>query len=78
MAPDMPCKTGKKSKKGEIRRKTDDFKSKFACILEGSESTRLRMEESLPNYHEDHLAERDTIHHSITILYTNLFLCLKP
>ena len=26
------------------------------CILEASESTRLRMEESLPNYHEDHIA----------------------
>ena len=32
------------------------FKTKFACILEASESTRLRMEESLPNYHEDHIA----------------------
>ena len=31
-------------------------KSKFACILEASESTRMRMEESLPNYHEDHIA----------------------
>ena len=29
---------------------------KFACILEASESTRLRVEESLPNYHEDHIA----------------------
>ena len=28
----------------------------FACILEASEATRLRMEESLPNYHEDHIA----------------------
>ena len=27
-------------------------------ILEASESTRLRMEESLPNYHEDHIAGR--------------------
>ena len=52
----MPCKTSKKSKKGEIRSKTKDFKLKFACILEVSESTRLRMEESLPNYHEDHVA----------------------
>ena len=32
--------------------------SKFACILEVSESTRPRMEESLPNYHEDHIAGR--------------------
>ena len=52
MAPAMPCKTSKKSKHGETRSKTNDFKSKFACILEASESTRLRMEESLPKYHE--------------------------
>ena len=56
MAPAMPCKTSKKSKHGETRGKTDDFKSKFACILEAGESTRLRMEESLPNSHEDHVA----------------------
>ena len=48
MAPAMPCKTCKKSKHGETRSKTHDFKSKFACILEASESTRLRLEESLP------------------------------
>ena len=55
------------------------FKSKFACILEASESTRKRMEESLPNYHEDHIAGRgdNSIHYSITIWYTNLFLWLK-
>ena len=56
MAPAMLCKTCKKSKNGETRSKTSDFKSKFACILEASESTRLRMEETLPNHHEDHSA----------------------
>ena len=56
MAPSKPCKTSKKSKKREIRSKTHDFKSKFACILEASESTRLRMEDSLPIHHEDHIA----------------------
>ena len=56
MAPAMLCKTCKKSKHGEIRSKTDDFKSKFACILEASESTRMRLEESLPKCHEDHIA----------------------
>ena len=55
-APAMPCKTCKKSKHGETRSKTNDFKSKCACILEASESTRMRMEESLPKYHEDHIA----------------------
>ena len=58
MAPAKFCKTCKKSKKGETRGKTNDFKSKFACILEASETTRMRMEESLPNYHEDHIARR--------------------
>ena len=56
MASAMPCKACKKSKHGETRSKTNDFKFKFACILEASESTRLRMEESPPNYHEDHIA----------------------
>ena len=56
MAPAMPCKTFKKNKHGETRSKTNDFKSKIACILEASESTRMRMEETLPKYHEDHIA----------------------
>ena len=56
MAPAVPCKTCKKSKHGETRSKTNYFKFKFACILEAGESTRLRMEESLPNHHEDHIA----------------------
>ena len=55
MAPAMPCKTCKKNH-GEIRSKTNHFKSKFACILEASESTRMRMEGSLPKHHEDHIA----------------------
>ena len=44
VAPAVPCKTCKKSKHGETRSKTTDFKSKLACILEASESTRMRME----------------------------------
>ena len=59
MAPAMPCKTSKKCEHGETRGKTNEFKSKLACILEASESTRLRMEESLPNYHEDHIAGKE-------------------
>ena len=56
MAPAMPCKTSKKSKHGETRGKSNEIKSKLACILEASESTRLRMGESLPHYHQDHIA----------------------
>ena len=35
---------------------SNEIKSKLACILEADESTRLRMGESLPNHHEDHIA----------------------
>ena len=56
MASAMLCTTSKKSQHGETRGKSNDFKSNFACILEASESTRLRMTDSLPNYHEDHIA----------------------
>ena len=55
-APAMPCKTCKKNKHGETSGKTNDFKSKFECILEARESTRMRMEEPLPKYLEDHIA----------------------
>ena len=55
-APAMPCKTCKKIKKGETRSKTNDIKSKLVCILEASESTRLRMGNSIPNHHENHIA----------------------
>ena len=36
MAPAVPCKTCKKSKNGETRSKTNDFKSKF-CVSLGSQ-----------------------------------------
>ena len=32
------------------------IKTKLACILEADESTRLRMGNTLPNHHEDHIA----------------------
>ena len=53
------------------------LKTKLACILEASESTRLRMGESLPIRHEDHIAGKGVIHYSTKIWFTNLFLCLK-
>ena len=37
---------------------SNKIKTKLACILEASESTRLRMGESLPVHHEDHIAEK--------------------
>ena len=35
---------------------SNKIKTRLACILEASESTRLRMGESLPNHDEDHIA----------------------
>ena len=32
------------------------LKTKLACILEADESTRMRMENSIPHYHQDHIA----------------------
>ena len=53
-------------------------KSKLVCILETSEPTKLRVGESLPNHHEDHIAGKGTIHCNIKFWYTNLFPCLEP
>ena len=58
MAPALPCKTSKEQSAWVTRSKTNEIKSKLACILEASESTRLRMGESLPNHHEDHIAAK--------------------
>ena len=53
MAPAMPCKIMKKNCGSGGSNK---IKTRLACILEADESTRLRMGESLPNHHEDHIA----------------------
>ena len=75
VAPAMPYKTCKKNKNGETRSKTHDFKSKLVCILEASESTRLRMGECLPNYHEDHFAgKRDNSLQHFNLVHTFILL----
>ena len=53
------------------------FKSKCACILEASESKKMRMEGSLPKYHEDHIAGKGDNSLQHYIWFINLFLCLK-
>ena len=71
MAPAMLCKTSKNSQHGATRGKSNEIKSKLVCILEVSESTRLRMEESLPNHHEDHIAEKGA-----SLLFgTHIYFC---
>ena len=53
MAPAMPCKIMKKNCGSGGSNKV---KTKLACILEADESTTLRIGESLPHHHEDHIA----------------------
>ena len=56
MAPAMPCKIIKNNKNCGSGA-SNNVKSKLACILEASESTRLRVGESLPtHHHQDHIA----------------------
>ena len=51
----MPCKISKNNQNCGNGCESNEIKSKLACILEADESTRLRMGESLPNHHEDHI-----------------------
>ena len=53
MAPAMPCKIMKKNCGSGASNK---IKTRLACILEASESTRLRMGNSIPHNHQDHIA----------------------
>ena len=51
----MPCQIMKSNKNNGCG-PSNKIKERLACILEASESTRLGMGESVPNYHEDHIA----------------------
>ena len=52
VAPAMPCKIMKNCGSGG----SDKNKTKLACILEADESSRMRMGNSEPSNHEDHIA----------------------
>ena len=52
VAPAMPCKIMKNCVSGA----SNKIKTKLACILEADESTRLRMGNSIPHHHQDHIA----------------------
>ena len=51
VAPAMPCKIAKNCGSGA----SNKIRTKFACILEANESTRMRMGNSIPQHHEDHI-----------------------
>ena len=48
----MPCKIAKNCGSGA----SNKIQTKLACILEADESTRMRMGNSIPHHHEDHIA----------------------
>ena len=48
----MPCKIAKNCESGA----SNKIQTKHACILEADESTRMRMGNSIPHHHEDHIA----------------------
>ena len=52
VAPAMPCKIKKNCGSGA----SNKVQTKLACILEADESTRMRMGNSIPQHHEDHIA----------------------
>ena len=52
VAPAMPCKISKNYGSGA----SNKIKTKLACILEADESTRMRMGNSIPHHHEDHIS----------------------
>ena len=52
VAPAMPCKIMKNCGSDG----SDKIQTKLACILEANESTRMRMGNSEPHNHEDHIA----------------------
>ena len=54
VAPAMPCKIMKNYGSGG----SDKNKTKLACILEANESTSMRMGNSIPSNHEDHIARK--------------------
>ena len=74
----MRCKISKNNQNGGNGCKSNKIKSKLACTLEASESTRLSMGESLPNHHEDHIAGKGDNSLQHYNLFTNLLLCPKP
>ena len=74
VAPAMPCKIAKNCGNGA----SNKIKTKLACILEAVIPQECVRENLYQIIMKTILQEKETIHYSITIWPTNLFLCLKP
>ena len=69
VAPAMPCKIMKNCGSGA----SNKIKTKLACILEADESTRMRMGNSIPHYHQDHIAgkgEKSLQHYNFSQIHS--------
>ena len=70
----MPCKIIQSNKNCESDA-SNKIKSKLACILEAGESTKTAYGRIIADSSWSHLQEKKTIHYSIRIWFTKLFLC---
>ena len=69
----MPCKIMKNCGSDG----SNKIKTKLACILEADESTRMRIGNSIPHYHQDHVAGNGE--NSLQLQHFNLvhkFICM--
>ena len=56
------------------------IKTKLACILEADESTRMRMGNSIPHHHEDHIAgkrENSLQHYNLVHIFIPMPQAMK-
>ena len=76
VAPAMPCKIMKNCGSGG----SDKNKTKLACILEANESTRMRLGNSEPSNHEDHIAgkgENSLQHYNLVHKFIPMLQAMK-
>ena len=76
VAPAMPCKIMKNCGNGA----SNKIKTKLACILEADESTRMRMGNSIPHHHEDHIAgkgNKSLQHHNLVHKFVPMLQAMK-
>ena len=72
----MPCKIMKNCGSGG----SNKIKTKLACILEANESTRMRMGNSIPHHHEDHIAgkgENSLQHYNLVHKFIPMLQAMK-
>ena len=79
IAPVMPCKI-MKSNENYGSGASNKIKTKLACILEADESTRMRMGNSIPHHHEDHIAgkgENSLQHYNLVHKFIPMLQAMK-